>query len=83
MPVDEKIKELGFELIEQNDEFGYLKYENEEEEHCVVIYFSDSQYFIGSHTTYGGEYNEPVAMTYDECKAFLDKIDEMKSVWVY
>lgn len=87
LAVDERLKQLGFVLIKQDDLFGYLVYENPVDDHCVELDYNGEEWFVHSGSMskikdyYGVEIREPMGMTYEECKAFLDKIDELKSKW--
>lgn len=87
MTVDERIKDLGFELVEQDNLVCYLVYENKKDDHKVEIDFNGEEFFLHSGSLYeskdwyGNITHEPMGMTYEECKAFLDKIDEMRSKW--
>lgn len=87
LPADERLKQLGFVLIKQDDLVGYLVYENPDDDHCVELDYNGEGWFIHSGSMskikdYDGvEIREPMGMSYEECKAFLDKIDEMKSKW--
>lgn len=87
LPADERLTELGFVLMEQDDLVGYLVYENPDDDHRVELDYDGEQWFIHSGSMskikdYDGvEIREPMGMTYEECKAILDKIDEMRSKW--
>lgn len=87
LTADEKLKQLGFVLIKQDNLVGYLVYENPDDDHCVELDFDGKEWFIHSGSMskiqdyYGVEIREPMGIKYEECKAFLDKIDEMKSKW--
>lgn len=87
LPADERLKQLGFVLIEQDDLVGCLIYENPDDDHYVELDYSGEEWFIYSGSMskikdYDGvEIREPMGMKYEECKAFLDKIDEMKPTW--
>ena len=84
---DDRLKQLGFVLIKQDDLVGYLAYENPDDDHHVELDYDGEKWFIRSGSMskikdYDGvEIREPMGMKYEECKAFLDKIDEMKSLW--
>ena len=87
LPVDERLTELGFVLMEQDDLVGYLVYENPDDDHHVELDYDGKEWFRHSGSMskikdYDGvEIREPMGMTYEECKAFLDKIDGMRSKW--
>ena len=87
LPADERLTELWFVLMEQDDLVGYLVYENPDDDHHVELDYDGKEWFIHSGSMskikdyYGVEIREPMGMTYEECKAFLDKIDEMRSKW--
>lgn len=87
LPADEMLMEIGFVLMEQDDLVGYLVYENPDDDHHVELDYDGEQWFIRSGSMskikdyYGVEIREPMGMTYEECKAFLDKIDEIRSKW--
>lgn len=85
MTVDDRLKELGFELISHHDHIRSFTYENKEADQRVTIeYVGGGDWIIHSKTIsedkdwYGNLFHSPVGMTYEECKAFLDKIDELK-----
>ena len=67
LPADEKLKQLGFFLVKQDDLCGYLIYENPIEDHRIELDYDDV------------EIREPMGMKYDECKLILEKIDELKN----
>ena len=85
--VDKRIEELGFKIDEIDDVCGYITYYKKEDDQRVELYFTDDKWLILSESLspYCGEYcdihREPLGMTYEECKAFLDKIDELKETW--
>ena len=87
LSADEQLKQLGFSLIAQDDLVGYLVYENPDDDHHMELDYDGEEWFIHSGSMskikdYDGvEIREPMGMKYEECKAFLDKIDEMKSLW--
>ena len=87
MTADEKLKTLGFELVAQYDTVGTLIYENKEDDQRVELNYDGDDWLIHSYTIseytdwYGNLFNRPIGMKYEECKAFLDKIDEMKDIW--
>lgn len=84
---DERLMQLGFVLIEQDNQVGYLVYENPDDDHHVELDYNGEEWFIHSGSMseikdYDGVgIREPMGMKYEECKAFLDKIDELKSTW--
>ena len=85
--VDERLKELGFELIKQDDACGIAIYEKVDDDHRVELNDCGEEFFIHSTTIsedyddFGQLFRRPMGMSYDECKAFLDKIEELKRVW--
>lgn len=86
MSADDKLKELGFELKEVIENGGYAVYVNEEDDQRVEISFDGDRWIIYSETLseqldyYGHKYRSSIGMTYEECEAFLNKIDELKDV---
>ena len=83
LPADERLKQLGFFLVKQDDLCGYLIYENPIEDHRVELDYDGEEWFIhsGSISKIGDydsvEIREPMGMKYNECKLFLAKIDEL------
>lgn len=88
MSADDKLKELGFELKEVVENGGYAVYVNEKDDQRVEISFDGDRWIIYSETLseqldyYGHTYRSPIGMTYEECEALLNKIDELKDVCV-
>lgn len=84
---DERLRQLGFMLIEKDNRVGYLVYENPDDDHHVELDYDGEEWFIHSGSMskikdYDGvEIREPMGMKYEECEAFLGKIDELKSTW--
>ena len=85
LPADERLKQLGFFLVKQDDLCGYLIYENPIEDHRVELDYDGEEWFIHSGSIskigdYDGvEIREPMGMKYDECKLILEKIEELKN----
>ena len=81
---DGRLQELGFALIECNDVAGYWVYENGESDQHVEINFDGEDWFVGSKSIttqndwVGCPYHEHMALRYDEMKAFMDKVEELK-----
>lgn len=67
---------------------GYAVYVNEEDDQRVEISFDGDRWIIYSETLseqldyYWHMYRSPIGMTYEECEAFLNKIDELKDVCI-
>ena len=85
MDVNKKIEELGFKLIECNKTCGILIYENKAEEHTIEINWSDKNEEVYLYSRYddlddfGHKVTYSMGMTSEECRAFLAKMDEIKS----
>ena len=84
--VDKRIEELGFKLTDENMKFGYIVYENEAADQRVELNYNGEIWLIYSASKsmhddfYGDQIREPRGMTYEECKAFLDNIEELKEI---
>lgn len=84
---DNKLQSLGFVLTNYSDECGYRVYENECEDHQVEIDFDGEDWLVQSSTIsthddwYGHPYTEPMGLTCEELKAFMEKIEELKRVF--
>ena len=85
--VDKRIEELGFKIDKIDNICGYITYYKEEDDQRVELYFTGDRWLILSeslslyHDEYCGIYHKPRGMTYEECKVFLDKIDELRVIW--
>lgn len=85
MNVDKKIEELGFKVVEYNKTCGILLYENKAAEHTIEINWSDKNeevYLYSYHDDlddFGHKVTYSMGMTSEECRAFLAKMDEIKS----
>ena len=85
MNVDKKIEELGFKVVEYNKTCNILIYENKAEEHTIEINWSDKNEEIYLYSRYddlddfGHKVTYSMGMTSEECRAFLAKMDEIKS----
>ena len=85
MNVDKKIEELGFKLVEYNKTCGILIYENKAAEHTIEINWADKSeevYLYSYHDDlddFGHKVTYSMGMTSEECRAFLAKMDEIKS----
>lgn len=83
MDVNKKIEELGFKLIECNKTCGILIYENKAEEHTIEINWTDEEVYLYSRyddlDDFGHKVTYSMGMTSEECRAFLAKMDEIKS----
>lgn len=85
--VDNKLQELGFVLTDHDDMAGYWVYENEESDQRVDISFNSEHWLVASGTIsthddwYGNPQNEPMGLTYEELKVFMEKIEELKQVF--
>ena len=73
---DNKLRNLGFLLTERNDECGYWLYNNENCDQHVEIDFDSEDWFVYSRAI---STHEPMALTYNELKAFMEKIEELKN----
>lgn len=66
----------------------YAVYVNEEDDQRVEISFDGNRWIVYSETLseqldyYGHTYRSPIGITYEECEEFLNKIDELKDMWV-
>lgn len=88
MTVDERIKNFGYELVRHDNMTGLFTYENQDNNQRVclvvnphgpknsgIIYtetISTTRNFLGKNTTM------PIGMSLAECRAFLDKADEIR-----
>ena len=85
MNVDKKIEELGFKVVEYNKTCGILLYENKAAEHIIEINWTDKSeevYLYSYHDDlddFGHKVTYSMGMTSEECRAFLAKMDEIKS----
>lgn len=85
MDVNKKIEELGFKLIKCNKTCGILIYENKAAEHTIEINWTDEDeeiYLYSYHDDlddFGHKVTYSMGMTSEECRAFLAKMDEIKS----
>lgn len=83
LPADERLEQLGFFLVKQDDLCGYLIYENQIEDHRIELDHDGEEWVIHSESIskindyYGVEIREPMGMKYDECKLILAKIEEL------
>lgn len=85
MNVDKKIEELGFKVVEYNKTCGIIIYENKAAEHTIEINWTDKSeevYLYSYHDDlddFGHKVTYSMGMTSEECRAFLAKMDEIKS----
>lgn len=85
MNVDKKIEKLGFKVVEYNKTCNILIYENKAAEHTIEINWSDKNeevYLYSYHDDlddFGHKVTYSMGMTSEECRAFLAKMDEIKS----
>ena len=85
MNVDKKIEELGFKVVEYNKTCNILIYENKAAEHTIEINWADKSeevYLYSYHDDlddFGHKVTYSMGMTSEECRAFLAKMDEIKS----
>lgn len=81
---DNKLKELGFELKCNDSTCGYWTYENVNDDQRVDITYDGEDWFINSETIsterdwFGNEQSRPIGLKYEEVKAFMELIDELK-----
>lgn len=89
MTVDERIKNFGYELVGHDGMTGLFRYENLDNNQrvCLVINphgpknsgiiytetMSTKKNFLGKNTTMS------IGMSLAECRAFLDKADEIRN----
>ena len=84
MKADERLEELGFKLKSYSEEIGSWVYENTYDDHRVEICDDGDEYVIHSQSisTYKDWMGEscplPMGLKYNEIKAFMDKIEELK-----
>lgn len=82
--VDNKLLKLGFVSVIDNNKCGSWVYENMGDDQHVDIDFDGENWFVHSSSIstqkdwYGNDYHEPVALSYEDMKAFMDKIEELK-----
>lgn len=84
MTVDERIENLGYKLVNHNDITGIFTYENRVNNQRVYLAMNSP----GAETR-GGLYTEtisihenrimPIGLSFTECRAFLDKADEIRN----
>lgn len=84
MTVDERIEDFGFKLVSHNDITGIFIYENQDYNQRVYLAMNSP----GAETR-GGLYTEtisihenrimPIGLSFAECRAFLDKADEIRN----
>ena len=90
MNVDKKIEELGFKVVEYDKTCNILLYENKAAEHTIEINWTDEEinqtdeevYLYSYHDDlddFGHKVTYSMGMTSEECRAFLAKMDEIKS----
>ena len=85
MNVDKKIEELGFKVVEYDKTCNILLYENKAAEHTIEINWGDKNeevYLYSYHDDlddFGHKVTYSMGMTSEECRAFLAKMDEIKS----
>lgn len=85
MTVDERIEDFGYKLASHNDITGIFTYENQVNNQRVCLLVTKAH---GAETR-GVLYTEtisihenrtmPIGLSFAECRAFLDKADEIKN----
>ncbi|MBO5319002.1 MAG: hypothetical protein J6B01_04845 [Ruminococcus sp.] len=80
---DEKLKELGFELVRDESYIGAWIYHNPGDDHLVEINDDVDDWFLHSVTisTNAGQH-DPMGLTLTEIQAFIEKIEELKTTAV-
>lgn len=90
MAIDERIEDLGYKLVSYNNIIGTFIYENQDNNQRVHLFIttapgaetrgvlytetiSTTRNFLGKNTTM------PIGLSFAECRAFLDKADEIKN----
>lgn len=85
MTADERIEDFGYKLASHNDITGIFTYENQVNNQRVYLCVKKAP---GAETR-GGLYTEtisthenrvmPIGLSFAECRAFLDKADEIRN----
>lgn len=85
MTADERIKDLGYELIEHDDGIGMFKYENLDNDRCVYLVINPNRpgkypiLYIDTISTKQKSLALPTSISLAEYRAFLDKADEIRN----
>lgn len=85
MTADERIKNFGYELVGHNDGIGMFKYENLDNDQYVYLVINPNRpekypmLYIDTISTEQKSLALPTSISLAECRAFLDKADEIRN----
>mgnify|MGYP004709222295 CR=1 FL=1 len=86
MTADERIKNLGYKLVSHNDVTGIFTYENQDNDQRVCLFITKVHWqkkLEGVLCTETISLHEnqtmPTGLSFEECRAFLDKADEIRN----
>lgn len=78
---NERLKELGFVMVGDDPQIGAWVYMNVEDDHKVEICWDGNDWVIHSKTiSTNAGYHDPMGLLLDEVKAFMEKVEELKTI---